>query len=423
MPTIQPYECHHILETINVDGLLDELAWEKAPTLDFYIPVTHSTPQSLSYGKLLWDEKYLYVGIKAYDKDIWGFHTERDSPTCNEDVLEVFLKPRKDSGAYYNFEINPLGTVYDAFNVKRGVRTTAWVVWFHNTHLATTYPQLATQNAWGDRYRHALCPAQPAVMEYMRALVKNLASYPLDTVEFEAFEFTPFRHFSFLEIERRTSCVRCDPRVRVLLGDWVKQLGGLFPSPFMHIGFVEPYELEKAAQRAGGVAQGELYIQHLTQVARLVEQASKHVVIWGDMNVLNSNTEIMAAIPPGITAVPWHNGLEKDYGAYLAPLAAKGISEYASTSVYGYYQIFPDFNQTFAALDNLLRDARKYGAIGLLLTLWTDDAQNLTRMSFPGVAYGMAGARQPGACASASRGLSSGAAPGGGRPGTPAARP
>jgi hypothetical protein len=85
--------------------------------------------------------------------------------------------------------------------LKRGVRTTAWVVWFHNTHLATTYPQLATQNAWGDRYRHALCPAQPPVMEYMRALAENLASYPLEAVEFEAFEFTSFRHFSFLEKE------------------------------------------------------------------------------------------------------------------------------------------------------------------------------------------------------------------------------
>jgi hypothetical protein len=120
MSNREPYECHHIREAMKIDGLLNEPAWEKAPTLDFHIPVTHATPQSLSYGKVLWDDRYLYVGIKALDKDIWGYHTERDSPTCNEDVLEVFLKPREDQGAYYNFEINPLGTVYDAYNVKRG---------------------------------------------------------------------------------------------------------------------------------------------------------------------------------------------------------------------------------------------------------------------------------------------------------------
>lgn len=114
------YECRYAQGTIRVDGLLDKPAWKKAPTLDFYVPVTHATPQSLSHGKMLWDETHLYVGIKAYDKDIWAHHTERDSPTCNEDVLEVFLKPHKDESAYYNFEINPLGTVYDAFNVRLG---------------------------------------------------------------------------------------------------------------------------------------------------------------------------------------------------------------------------------------------------------------------------------------------------------------
>jgi len=120
MLTNAQYECHYTREALTINGLLDKHAWEEAPALDFYIPVSHATPQSLSCGKLLWDEKYLYAGIKAYDKDIWGYHTERNSPTCNEDVLEIFLKPRQDQSAYYNFEINPLGTVYDAYNVKRG---------------------------------------------------------------------------------------------------------------------------------------------------------------------------------------------------------------------------------------------------------------------------------------------------------------
>jgi hypothetical protein len=117
------------------------------------------------------------------------------------------------------------------------------------------------------------------------------------------------------------------------------------------------------------------------------------------MNILNSNPEIIPALRSDFIAVPWHNGLKNDYSAYLAPLTARHIPEYASTSVYGYSQVFPDFNQTFAALDNLLRDAHKFGAIGLLLTLWTDDAQNLTRMSLPGAAYAMASAWQPTALA------------------------
>lgn len=114
------YECRFTSASISVNGLIDKPAWQIAPVLEFFVPVCHATPQSISYGRMLWDETYLYVSIKAYDKDIWGYHTERDSQTCNEDVLEVFLKPDRNHTAYYNFEINPLGTVYDAFNVKRG---------------------------------------------------------------------------------------------------------------------------------------------------------------------------------------------------------------------------------------------------------------------------------------------------------------
>ena len=113
------YECPYTSEKMKIDGLLNEKAWQKAAILDFYIPVTHKKPISKTEARLLWDDKYLYVGFKAYDKDIWGYFKDRDDPTCREDVLEIFLKTDFKKEPYYNFEINALGTVYDAFNIKR----------------------------------------------------------------------------------------------------------------------------------------------------------------------------------------------------------------------------------------------------------------------------------------------------------------
>ena len=84
---------------------------------------------------------------------------------------------------------------------KRGVATTAWTVTVHNTHLGTEYPELTTVNVYGDRYPHSLCPSQPDVMAYMRALAANLASFPLDAVEWETFEYIPYRHYAFVEKE------------------------------------------------------------------------------------------------------------------------------------------------------------------------------------------------------------------------------
>ncbi|MCK5595453.1 carbohydrate-binding family 9-like protein [bacterium] len=120
----QVYNCHQTTGEIKIDGVLDEPDWQKADSLSFfnltrtkiqnYLPAESST-----IGKLLWDKDYLYVSFKAYDKDIWGYYTKRDDTTYREDVLEIFLKPDAQKESYYNFEINALGTVYDAFNFKR----------------------------------------------------------------------------------------------------------------------------------------------------------------------------------------------------------------------------------------------------------------------------------------------------------------
>ncbi|PIV63785.1 MAG: hypothetical protein COS11_05625, partial [bacterium (Candidatus Ratteibacteria) CG01_land_8_20_14_3_00_40_19] len=114
------YSCLFTSEPVKIDGSLDEPVWQRAKIVNFIIPVTHKEPLSKTEAKLLWDKDYLYVSFKAYDKDIWSYFKQRDSRTCDEDVLEIFIKTNPEKEPYYNFEINALGTVYDAFNLKRG---------------------------------------------------------------------------------------------------------------------------------------------------------------------------------------------------------------------------------------------------------------------------------------------------------------
>lgn len=170
----------------------------------------------------------------------------------------------------------------------------------------------------------------------------------------------------------------------------------MFPSPFFHIGFDETYDMEMAGQ-AHNVDPGQLYLEQLKSVAALVHQHGKRVMIWGDHNIVTKYPEILPSLPPGLIAVPWHNGLQASYDEYLAPFATRQIPQYASTSVYGYSQVYPDFNQSFAALTNLMAAARRNNSVGLIVTLWTDDCQILTRPEFPGVAFGMSLCWQSGA--------------------------
>lgn len=150
------YNCYYITEKIRIDGELDEPVWQKAPVLDFVTPVTHKKPISKTEGRLLFDKRYLYVGFKAYDKDIWSYFKKRDSWTYKEDVLEIFLKTDPSKEPYYNFEINALGTVYDAFTIKRcagGEDDHRWYRW-NCKGLKVGIKIKGTLNNWEDVDEH-----------------------------------------------------------------------------------------------------------------------------------------------------------------------------------------------------------------------------------------------------------------------------
>ncbi len=56
----------------------------------------------------------LMVRFRCEDEDIWATMTERDQPLWDEEVIEVFLSPgAEDPTHYYEFEVNPLGTLWD----------------------------------------------------------------------------------------------------------------------------------------------------------------------------------------------------------------------------------------------------------------------------------------------------------------------
>ncbi|MEO6594608.1 MAG: hypothetical protein ABIP94_07630, partial [Planctomycetota bacterium] len=78
-----------------------------------------------------------------------------------------------------------------------GLRVRAWTVFTHNSRLGALHPELCVQNAIGDRYRYALCPAQPAVQKYIAAMTHDLGAHSgLSTIEFEALGQMGHKHSS-----------------------------------------------------------------------------------------------------------------------------------------------------------------------------------------------------------------------------------
>ena len=190
-----------------------------------------------------------------------------------------------------------------------------------------------------------------------------------------------------------------NPQTQSLLHDWVEQLAALFPSPWFHVGMDEPWELEKAgAPAAGGVEPGKLYIEQLKSITALVRQLGKRPMFWADVNsgarIFIKYPELLSQLPKDVIAVPWHYEVEPDYAAFVAPFAREKVPQVFAPGIWCWDEISPDYFRTFENIDGFLADARKYGAMGMINTGWTDASQVLYRTALPAMAYGAAAAWQ-----------------------------
>ena len=90
-------------------------------------PLTQQTQAWIGY-----DEAALYLAFRCAEDRMDALRAsiaEPDGMVWSDDDVAIFLDPGASRGTYYQFEINPLGTVYDSFNDDRswnsGVRTRA----------------------------------------------------------------------------------------------------------------------------------------------------------------------------------------------------------------------------------------------------------------------------------------------------------
>ncbi len=70
------------------------------------------------------DDQCLNVLFHARDDDVVATYLRHDQPLYEEDVVEVFLSPSEIT-RYYEIEVNPLGTTFDArIDSPDGIRAT-----------------------------------------------------------------------------------------------------------------------------------------------------------------------------------------------------------------------------------------------------------------------------------------------------------
>ncbi|HAN98923.1 MAG TPA: hypothetical protein DCQ98_16480 [Planctomycetaceae bacterium] len=98
-----------------IDGRLDEAIWSRLPRSRSFVDLIGGHPTKYATDVAVgWDDSALYLGYRIEEPNVAGSFTERDSPIWQENDVEFFIA---GDDAYYEFEINSLGTIYEGLFV------------------------------------------------------------------------------------------------------------------------------------------------------------------------------------------------------------------------------------------------------------------------------------------------------------------
>ncbi len=123
MQSITPrgYVCGRTTEALKIDGRLDEAVWQSAKWTEEFSDIEGDKkpkPRLATRAKMLWDDKYFYVGAELKEPHVWATLTEHDSVIFQDNDFEIFVDPDGDNHQYYEFEVNALNTFWELYLPK-----------------------------------------------------------------------------------------------------------------------------------------------------------------------------------------------------------------------------------------------------------------------------------------------------------------
>ena len=126
--------CRKTLATPAMDGSLFSGPWQTAESVVAFRRLRKNADEPLvspRFGtelRCLWDDHFLYVAFQCTCPDVWATKTQRDAELWEEPVCEVFLDVQGQGKSFFEFQLNPLGTIYDSF-VADASKSSDWQRW------------------------------------------------------------------------------------------------------------------------------------------------------------------------------------------------------------------------------------------------------------------------------------------------------
>ena len=112
------YTVHHVTTPPKIDGDINDDVWKQAAwTTDFQDIEGDLKPKPplKTRVKMLWDDSCLYIAAQMEEPQVWAYQHHHDDIVYLENDFELFINPNNTTHQYFEFEVNPINTIFDLF--------------------------------------------------------------------------------------------------------------------------------------------------------------------------------------------------------------------------------------------------------------------------------------------------------------------
>ncbi|WCT11074.1 carbohydrate-binding family 9-like protein [Mucilaginibacter jinjuensis] len=119
--TPKSYVIQHTDAVPNIDGNLDDAAWQKAQWTEDFVDIEGSLkplPTFRTQVKMLWDDSTLFIAAKLQEPNVWAIQTHHDDIIFKDNDFEIFIDPNNTTHQYDEIEVNAFNKIFDLFLSK-----------------------------------------------------------------------------------------------------------------------------------------------------------------------------------------------------------------------------------------------------------------------------------------------------------------
>jgi hexosaminidase len=181
-----------------------------------------------------------------------------------------------------------------------------------------------------------------------------------------------------------------------LIKDWFTTLAATFPSPFLHIGADETFDLGRGRTKPAVDERGygPVYVDFLKQIHDELKPLNRKIVFWGDIG--GDDPKAVAGLPKDMIAVPWNYWDQKNFAHLIEPFAKNGIETWVAPGVGNWNEVYPANQNALGNIQGFVREGQQLGSTGMLNTVWNDDGEGLFNLDWYGAVFGAVASWQPG---------------------------